>query len=306
VNRETQRLYSFALNRTGDAQMRSGQYGDALKVYSDSVAIRRRLAETEPRTPQARDDLAAALEKLGEAQHSLGGGTNDRDAAQSFDDSLTIRKGLVAEDPNNGSWRRNLGLSYEHRGKLLIDFSREDEAIESFKSNLALRRQLAIENPEDTQARRDLANAHDFVGLGLQRLGRIDEAISAYIRSRDLRKALADSDPKNLEWSRDLAVGFAHCGDAYLNNGNKAAALDQYQAAQSIRTRLVASDSANPQWQSDLALDFRRLGVAGEESRANFERALRIASELAKTKKLAAEYKDLIQDLEARLKTITP
>ena len=164
-----------------------------------------------------------------------------------------------------------------------------------------MREQLAQETPDDTQARRDLANAHDFVGLALKRLGRLDEAIAAFVSSRDLRKALANSDAKNLEWRRDLAVGYAHCGDAYFENGDKPTALEQYHAALAIREDLVSSDPENPQWQSDLALDHRRLGIAGEDPKANFERALDIARKLQAEKKLPAQYAGLLEDLEKKL-----
>ena len=303
-NRDIQRLYSFSLNRMGDAQMRAGRYSDALASFAHSVALRRKLVAAAPHDWQARDDLAAAYEKLGEAQHALGGDDHNREAAASFDASLAIRKALVAEDPKNASWRRDLGLSYERRGALLSDFGDDDEALESFAANLALREQLARESPDDTQARRDLANAWDFKGLTLKRLGRLGGALAAFIKSRDLRKTLADGDPKNLEWRRDLAVGFAHCGDAYLENGDKPKALEQYHAALAIREDLASRDAANPLWQSDLALDLRRLGIAGEEPKANFERALDIARRLQVEKKLSSGLAGLPDDLERRLSTI--
>ena len=164
-----------------------------------------------------------------------------------------------------------------------------------------MREQLAQEAPDDTQARRDLANARDFAGLALKRVGRLDEAIAAFVSSRDLRKSLANSDAQNLEWRRDLAVGYAHCGDAYFENGDKPAALGQYHAALAIREDLVSRDPANRQWQSDLALDYRRLGIAGEDSKANFERGLDIARKLQAEKKLPAQYAGLPEDLEKRL-----
>jgi tetratricopeptide (TPR) repeat protein len=305
-NRDIQRLYSFSLNRIGDAQMHAGRYSDALASFDDSVALRRKLVNAEPHDSQARDDLAAAYEKLGEAQHALGGDDNNREAAATFDASLAIRKALVAEDPKNAGWRRDLGLSYERRGALLSDFGDDDEALESFATNLALREELARESPDDTQARRDLAIAWDFKGLALKRLGRLDEAITAFVNSLDLRKTLANSDPKNLEWRRDLAVGYAHCGDVYLENGDKAKALEQYHAALAIRAELASRDAANPLWQSDLALDLRRLGIGGEEPRANFERALGIARKLQAEKKLSSGLAGLPDDLERRLSTIEP
>ena len=120
-------------------------------------------------------------------------------------------------------------------------------------------------------------------------------------KSRDLRKGLADSDPKNLEWQRDLAVGYAHAGDALIGGGDDQKALDQYHPALVIRKSLAASDPTNPQWQSDLALDHRRLGIAGEDPKSNFERALDIVRKLQAEKKLPAQYAGLPEDLEKKL-----
>jgi tetratricopeptide (TPR) repeat protein len=304
-NEEVRRQLSFGLNRFGDALIRNGQYGAALEQYRRSVTLRQGLAQDDPNSRQAQDDLAAALEKLGVSQHALGA-DHDREADKSSLASLEIREKLVKDQPENEAWRRDLGLSYERRGMLLNDFGDDDGALDSLKKGLLVRQQLAAEKPGDTQSRRDLANAFDQIGIVDLGAGRLDEALANFEKSRDLRKELADSDPKNLEWRRDLAVGYAHCGDALAANHNRREALDQYHSALAIREALAAADSNNAEWQTDLALDLRRLAVAGEEPRANLTRALEIARRLQSSGKLAADKQGLPANLEKLLADAKP
>ena len=147
TNAEVRRELSFGLNRFGDAEMRAGSFGDALQSFADSVGIRHKLVDAEPKNAQARDDLAAAYEKLGEAQHALGGEERNREAAQSFDVSLALRRALVAEDPKNAGWRRDLGLSYERRGALLGDFGLDEEAARVLYRQPSVARATGARNP---------------------------------------------------------------------------------------------------------------------------------------------------------------
>ena len=304
-NAEVRRELSFGLNRFGDALMRSGQDRQAVAEYRRSVALREDLARDDPNNRQAQDDLAAALEKLGVAQHALGG-DQDSEADKSFLASLAIREHLVRDQPENDAWRRDLSLSYERRGLLLHDFGDDEAALASLDNGLAIRKQLAAEKPGDTQSRRDLANAFDQIGVVRFSGGDFDEALANFERSLDLRKDLADSDPKNLEWQRDLAVGYAHSGDALFSGGNHQKALEQYRSALAIRERLATADRDNANWQTDLVRDLRRLALAGEERRANLTRALDITKRLQASGKLAADKGGWVADLQKLLTATEP
>ena len=129
-NAEVRREFSFGLNRLGDALTGIGRDGEAADQYRRSVLIREGLLRDDPNNRQARDDLAAAYEKLGGSQHRLGGADHDREADKLYLASLAIREQLVKDEPENRDWRRDLSLSYENRGLLLDDFGDDDEALE--------------------------------------------------------------------------------------------------------------------------------------------------------------------------------
>ena len=303
-NPDDLRLMSFAYNRLGDVEMRAGNYAEALETYQKSVAIREGLAKGG--SAQARADLAAADEKVGEADRALGGPDNNGRAEQAYAASLAIRKALFDEDPRNPERRRDLGLSYEHSGWQAAESNKSAHALELFDANVKLREDAQRDAPDDAEAQRDLANAYDFQGLALRMLKRPGEALAAFVKSRDLRKALVALDPKQLDVQRDLAVGYAHCGLAYADAGDREAALDQFHHALEIREALAGADPGNAPWQVDLALDLRRIGQAGEDPKANLQRALRIVQDLQSKKKLPAQYSELPAALQADIKSTGP
>ncbi len=303
-NPEDLRLMSFAYDRLGDVEMRAGNYAEALETYQKSAAIREGLVKSG--SAQARADLAAADEKVGEADRALGGPDNNGQAEQAYAASLAIRKALFDEDPRNPERRRDLGLSYERSGWQAAESSKSARALELFDANVKLREDAQRDAPDDAEAQRDLANAYDFQGLALRTLKRPDEALAAFVKSRDLRKALVALDPKQLDVQRDLAVGYAHCGLAYADEGDHAAALDQFHHALEIREALAGADPGNAPWQVDLALDLRRIGKAGEDPQVNFQRALRIVQDLQSKRKLPAQYSELPAALQADIKSVGP
>jgi hypothetical protein len=99
-------------------------------------------------------------------------------------------------------------------------------------------------------------------------------------------------------------VGYAHCGLTYADKGDREAALEQFHLALNIREALAKADPENAQWQVDLALDLRRIGQAEEDSKANFQRALRIVQDLQSKTKLPAQYSELPAALQADIESI--
>jgi hypothetical protein len=56
---------------------------------------------------------------------------------QSFRDGLAIRERLAKADPNNAGWQRDLTVSYNKVGDVLVAQGNLTEALKSFRDGLA-------------------------------------------------------------------------------------------------------------------------------------------------------------------------
>ena len=99
----SQRDLSVSYEKVGSVQLAQDDFAGALKSYHDTLAIRERLAQSDPGSARWQSDLSVSFEKVGEvqlAQDDFAG------ALKSFRDSLAIRERLAQPIPATpvGSW----------------------------------------------------------------------------------------------------------------------------------------------------------------------------------------------------------
>ncbi len=78
------------------------------------------------------------------------------EALKSFRDGLAIRDALAKSDPGNAGWRRDLSVSYNKIGDVLVAQGDLPAALKSFRDGLAIRDALAKSDPGNAGWRRDL------------------------------------------------------------------------------------------------------------------------------------------------------
>ena len=103
----------MSFNNVGDVQMAQGDLAGALKSYNDSLAIRDRLAKSDPGNAGWQRDLSVSYERAGDVQVAQG---DLAGALKSYNDSLAIFDRLAKSDPGNAGWQRDLAVSNEHLG----------------------------------------------------------------------------------------------------------------------------------------------------------------------------------------------
>jgi len=124
-----------------------GQSTEAYVLYTQSLAIDRRLADAEPGNTLYQRDLSVSYNKLADLAVAAGQG---EEARRLFTQSLTIRQGLADAEPGNTLYQRDLSVSYERLAALAMETK---EAIEWLAVAAACRRAL---HEQETQ-RIDLA-----------------------------------------------------------------------------------------------------------------------------------------------------
>jgi hypothetical protein len=75
---------------------------EALQSYRDGLAIRERLAKSDPSNAGWQRDLSVSYEKIGNGLVAQGNGP---EALKCYRDSLTIRERLAQSDPSNAQWQ---------------------------------------------------------------------------------------------------------------------------------------------------------------------------------------------------------
>src|SRR5262249_43671237 len=97
-----QESLSVAFDEVGDVRVAQGNLTEALKSYSDSLAIRERLAKADPNNAGSQRDLAVSDSNVGGVLRAQG---NLTEALKSYNDSLAIRERLAKADPSNAGWQ---------------------------------------------------------------------------------------------------------------------------------------------------------------------------------------------------------
>jgi tetratricopeptide (TPR) repeat protein len=226
-----------------------------------ALAIRERLAQSDPGNAGWQRDLTVAYDRVGNLQVAQG---DLAGALKSYRDSLTIRDRLAQSDPGNVGWQRDLWVSYIKVGGMKVAQGDRAGALKSYSDSLAIADRLAKSDSGNAGWQRDLSVAYNFVGDVELAQGDLNAALSSYQAYRAIMEPLAKSDPGNDGWQRDLSVAYEKVGAVQQAQGNLAGALKSYRDSFAIRDRLAKSDPGNAGWQHDLSVSYNRVGEVQE------------------------------------------
>lgn len=98
--------FSLYLEKIADLKQSAGDVKGALSLYEESLVIVRELAESNDST--FRRSLSVSLDKIGDLRLTSG---NEAGALNAFNEGLKMSRGLVALDPSNTEWQRDLVIS---------------------------------------------------------------------------------------------------------------------------------------------------------------------------------------------------
>jgi tetratricopeptide (TPR) repeat protein len=147
--------------RLGGAQFAQGDFARAMTSYRDNLAIRDRLAQSDPGNAQQQRDLYASHTFVGnvkEAQGDLAG------ALKSYRDGFAIIDRLAKSDPGNAGWQRELSVSYINVGDGQVTERDLAGALTSYRDGFAIIDRLAKSDPNNLHWQRDLSVSYEKIG----------------------------------------------------------------------------------------------------------------------------------------------
>ena len=192
-------------------------------------------------------ELAAAYEKLGAVQYTptiahLG---DLQGALESHRKAAALREALVASDPGNLEYRRELLDSYWFIATLLGAEGDASRELQMLREQLPARQQLAAAEKTDFVDRYNLAGTYAYIGFLLLQMGDVKSALENQQEALRIREQLAAIDPNHARAQRALTISYEYLGQATDQAGDTRGALELQRRGLEMRESLVAADPLN-------------------------------------------------------------
>jgi serine/threonine protein kinase/tetratricopeptide (TPR) repeat protein len=235
------------------------QEADAETDYARSIAMAEARLAAEPKSQEARHDLASSLAWL-TARGIYQATVSERDILR----ARALFEELVKEGAKDPDIRRELAWQYQNLGNLYMNRDPQrslnslSTAIEQFAS-------LAREYPANALYGREHAAALINASRVLQALNRTEEAVEYCKRAVALQQQVVDGDARNVSFRLDLVQFQLNLVFFLSNAGNRQEAMDTLKQALAEREQLVAEQPANPEFRYQRASLNERVGfTAGQ------------------------------------------
>lgn len=207
-------------------------------------------------------ELAGAYEKLGAVQYTpsvthLG---DLAGALESHHKAAALREALVAADPGNPDYRRELLDSYWFIATLLGRHGDTAQELEIIRRQLPEREQLAAIEKDAFIDRYNFAATYVYIGGILMHIGDANGAIENQQKALQIKEALAALDPDRTRSSRALTISYEYLGLGYDRAGDPKRALELQQRGLRMRESLVAADPLNTDLRLMLVESYRFVG----------------------------------------------
>ncbi len=171
-----------------------GQPAEARKLYEDVLSV-------DPDWPEARHGLLWLLIDEGDAASVR----DDLEAAsRAYREAHRLARRLVASEPSNAKWQRDLSVSHTMVGDVAVAQGKLEDAATAYQDALATARQLVARDPADARSQRDMFYLCFQISHLEAKQERWDAAISDAESCRTIAERLLGIDPANPTWKQDV------------------------------------------------------------------------------------------------------
>ncbi len=191
------------------------------------------------------------------------------EAMENFKKSINVSNELIAADPNDASFKRNLGLANIYFGDALV-------ASGDLKGALAAEREAynmlsSLISPNDAQSRREANNAYSRIARVLGRMGDKKGALETALKSLSIDEELLKADPSNSLARRDAAIGYYKVAQAFSAVGDVQAAVANFRKAIELCETEIAANPLRTEMRGDLVAYLYWLGESLEKTKEMME-----------------------------------
>lgn len=244
-------------------------------------------------------ELAAAYEKLGVVQYtpSVAHLGDLPGAMQSHRKAVALREALVAADPANLDYRRELMDSYWFMATLLGAEGDLPQELAILRQQLPLRERLAAADPTNFVDGYNHAGTYAYIGKLLMDMGDARGALQNQQKALALREGLAATDPVSARSKRALTISYEYLGLVIDQTGDTKGALELQRRGLEMRQSLVAADSLNTDLRLMLIESHRyvgdmlvKMGDAGQ-ALVHYRKQLALSEEMIASDPASAQFR---------------
>jgi len=192
--------------------------------------------------------------------HQLTG--NSVPALATYRDWNSLAQALADATPDDAELQRNLSISYDKIGEILIVQGDLQAALASYSASLTIRATSAEKDHSSEAWRRALSISFDKLGDIFTAQGNLGSAVASYRAGLVVRETFVAQNPDSASWLLDRSSSYDSLGDISRAQGNLNAALAHYRAGLSIRADLVTQHPGKPVLQRYLAFSYNKIGDA--------------------------------------------
>ncbi len=274
----------------------TGQFVESLAAHERALAIRQKLAGSDP-SIKNQTDLAWSLINIADVKQRLG---RFAEGLVSCQKALEIRQKLVDAQPAVLQLQSDLAVSHYFQATLLGKSGQTDEAVEAYGKALAIQQSLADANPTVSDFQRRLATTLGRLGVVLSKKGQTTEAIDSLNKGAAVLQKLCDSNPSVTGFQSDLANLESATAWQLFQMGRSVEGLLMYQKSSERLEKLVETSPSVARFQIELSMVQNDLGFwldrigRPAEALAIHEKALVVRRSLVETNPTISNYRSYL------------
>jgi len=265
---EQENIYTRAWCGVGDIDEETDKYQQAWTEFGHCSELAHAQLKRK-RDQQSLNMVAQSAERVGTAAQELG---HLREALQAFDEEETAVRELLAAEPLNPKFQRNLALMYQFRGRVYFsdgypDYRDPKPALENLKLYLQTAQQMLDRDPNNTAAQSSVVFARLKVSYCLKE----SDPPAAISLARDSLRMIDQMIASNKGVSRavaDRAEGLRKLGEAQLNAGQLAEARRSSDLALAVERELAQGPDGRSNLVESLILSGKTSAATGDPAHA--------------------------------------
>jgi eukaryotic-like serine/threonine-protein kinase len=233
---------SYAFNNLGTLSRGAEQHAQALTLFQQSVAFKRRSLDLTPDDVRLRADLADSISWVASAHDRLGQWPQARNA---YDEALAVIAEVRKRAPKDAEWIHRDAILHTQRGQILSSLGDRTQARADLVTAVALLDQIGDAQPERSDWARDRSVTHRSAGELALDLGDLPAAALHFATADRLLLRLIESGADVRELPRlkiRAALGAARLAHA---SGATATAAKRLVQAQDVLDAMPPTETPN-------------------------------------------------------------
>ncbi len=225
----------------------AGDWGGCVAEMRKALAAYEAMRAAAPKDVRARRAVALCNKYVASALvEDTNPGRDYGAALDGYRRSREIEESLLAEDPSNALFKRDLSHSLAGLGQVLFMLGRPDEGAAEYARAIVLRRELVAADPKNAGTRHALARAWGYLGHYQVGARRPREALAALKEANAAFAGLREADPSNVMLAVDAAHALTATGRAHAALGDCGEAVRWLGKARDILASLESSGRLLP------------------------------------------------------------